>query len=227
MRLRTKRPNNKAGGCPALARLACSSEALPQRAVAWRRRVTRSGSFPVTRDSCRVSCSVSGGFTLVELLMVIAIISMLAALFWPTAGQVLGRMRAAQCVNNLHQLGVAIQLYAQENNQKFPAIEPLPSKPIISDAPLPSLHDALLKYAGNNEKVFHCPRDMVRWSVEGASYEWCYPYNNDLVDAPQAWIFSRPIEKATILWDYDNVHRDQGSSKTKNVLYADGHIQGI
>ena len=167
------------------------------------------------------------GFTLVELLVVIVIIMMLASLLWPAARQMLGRARAAECANNLHQLGLAIQVYAQDNNQKLPAIEPLPSQPVIPSAPLPSLHDTFLKYMGGNEKVFRCPRDKVRWPVEGASYEWCYPYNNDLVDTPIAWGFNVPSVQATLIWDYDNVHGDQGGPHTKNVLYADGHVGGL
>ncbi len=166
-------------------------------------------------------------FTLIELLAVIAIIMMLASLLWPATRQMLGRARAAECANNLHQMGIAIQVYAQDNNQKLPAIEPLPSQPVIPSAPLPSLHDTLLKYMGGNEKVFRCARDNARWPLEGASYEWCYPYNDDLVDVPKAWIFNVQPVKATLLWDYDNVHGDQGGPHTKNILYADGHVKGI
>ncbi|MBI4027171.1 MAG: type II secretion system protein [Verrucomicrobia bacterium] len=166
-------------------------------------------------------------FTLVELLAVIAIIAMLAGLLSPVIRQAVGRARSAQCTSQLRQLGHAIQLYAQENNQKFPTVEPLPSLPVDPDHPLPSLHEALLKYVQGDEMVFRCPRDAKRWPVEGASYEWCYPYGDDLVDAPKVWIFNRPIEKATLLWDYDNVHADQGGTHTKNILFADGHVSGI
>ena len=161
------------------------------------------------------------------MLVVITIIAMLASLLSPTARQMLGRARAAQCANNLHQMGIAIQVYAQDNNQKLPAIEPLPSQPVDPSAPLSSLHDALLRCMSGNEMVFRCPKDKVRWPVEGASYEWCYPYNDDLVDVPKAWIFNVSPVKATLLWDYDNVHGDQGGPLTKNVLYADGHVRGI
>jgi prepilin-type N-terminal cleavage/methylation domain-containing protein/prepilin-type processing-associated H-X9-DG protein len=167
------------------------------------------------------------GFTLTELLVVIAIISILTTLLSPSLSRMLGRSRATDCANNLHQLGIAIQLYAQENNQKYPMVEPLPSNPIDSANPLPSLKDALLKYAGGSDKVFRCRRDKTRWPVEGASYEWCYSYGDDLVDAPKVWMFNRPLDKATLLWDYDNVHSDQGSKQSKNILFADGHVGGI
>lgn len=175
----------------------------------------------------RATPRLEPGFSLVELLTAIAIIGVLAALVTPAAQQVRARGRAAQCVNNLHQLGLAIQVYAQENSQKFPAVEPMPSQPIIPSAPLPSLRAALLKCVQGSDTVFRCPSDKVRWPVEDGSYEWCYTFNNDLVDAPQAWRFNIPPERAAVLYDYDNVHGDQGGTQTKNVLYADGHVKGL
>lgn len=165
--------------------------------------------------------------TLVELLVVISIIGMLAAMIYPVTRNAIGRARAAQCVDQLRQLGVAINVYAQDNNQRLPVVEPLPSSPVVATNPLPRLRDALFKHAGSSEKVFQCPRDLTRWPVEGQSYEWCYPYGNDLIDVPKAWIFARPPDKATLLWDYDNVHNDQGGPLTKNVLFGDGHVKGI
>ncbi|MDD2708823.1 MAG: type II secretion system protein [Verrucomicrobiae bacterium] len=176
-------------------------------------------------------------FTLVEILAVIVILSMLFSLLLPAAKQMLGRTRASQCAAQLHDIGNAIQMYAHDYGERFPVIEPTPSNPIDPANPLPSLKDQLLKYVSGQEKVFRCPRDSTRWPVEGASYEWCYVYQNDLVDQPTQWFFRRrgstsqnatkDPTKATILWDYENVHMDQGGEYVKNVLYADGHVGGI
>jgi len=58
----------------------------------------------------------AAGFTLIELLVVIAIISVLAALLMPALRNAQESGRKAACVNNLRQIGVALFLYADDNN---------------------------------------------------------------------------------------------------------------
>lgn len=60
------------------------------------------------------------GFTLLELLVVIAVISLLAALLLPSLGAAKQAGRAAACLSNLRQVGIAIQTYAEENNGRIP-----------------------------------------------------------------------------------------------------------
>ncbi|MFW5856570.1 MAG: type II secretion system protein [Planctomycetota bacterium] len=60
------------------------------------------------------------GFTLVELLVVIAILSVLAALLLPALENAMASARAAVCLNNQRQLGVALMLYADEADGHLP-----------------------------------------------------------------------------------------------------------
>ena len=59
------------------------------------------------------------GFTLIELLVVIAIIAVLAAILFPVFSKAREKARQTTCVNNLHQLALAVTMYAQDNSEKM------------------------------------------------------------------------------------------------------------
>jgi prepilin-type N-terminal cleavage/methylation domain-containing protein len=58
-------------------------------------------------------------FTLIELLIVIAIIAILAAILLPVFSHAKQRAQGIQCVNNLRQMTIGWQLYTDENNNHF------------------------------------------------------------------------------------------------------------
>lgn len=69
----------------------------------------------------------AGAFSLLELLCVIAIIGLLAALLLPALNQAKARAKRIQCVENLHQLGIAFQSFAHDHNDQFPMAVPAAS----------------------------------------------------------------------------------------------------
>jgi prepilin-type N-terminal cleavage/methylation domain-containing protein len=64
--------------------------------------------------------SRNGAFTLIELLVVIAIIAILAALLLPALSAAKKRAWSAQCQSNLHQIGLGMKMFADENGELYP-----------------------------------------------------------------------------------------------------------
>lgn len=62
-------------------------------------------------------------FTLLELLVVVAIIAILAALLFPVYAQARDKARQTQCLSNQFQLGLAMQMYVQDYDDRlFPCV---------------------------------------------------------------------------------------------------------
>src|SRR5947209_14024732 len=59
-------------------------------------------------------------FTLIELLVVIAIIAILAAILFPVFARARASARRITGLSNLNQLGKAMLMYAQDNDEQFP-----------------------------------------------------------------------------------------------------------
>lgn len=80
--------------------------------------------FKLTTDQCRVKpqgrVQISSAFTLIELLVVVAIIALLIAILLPSLAKAKGTAQMVACQSNMHQIGVALQTYAMDNNDKYP-----------------------------------------------------------------------------------------------------------
>lgn len=105
----------------------------------------------------------SRGFTLIELLVVMAIVAILAALLLPALGRAKGAARSASCKSNLRQLGLALNLYLQDNRERYPpeAILPLPNLFARSGHWTLALWPIL---SGTGDRLF-CPSRSLRVST--------------------------------------------------------------
>jgi prepilin-type N-terminal cleavage/methylation domain-containing protein/prepilin-type processing-associated H-X9-DG protein len=72
------------------------------------------------------SSSPTKAFTLVELLTVIAIIGILAAIIIPVVGKVRAAGQKSACASNLRQIGVALNSYIADHKGRLPGYDPIP-----------------------------------------------------------------------------------------------------
>src|SRR5690349_3189493 len=76
-----------------------------------------------------------GGFTLVELLVVIGIIALLISILLPSLNRAREQANRIKCASNLRQIGQSIQIYANENKGSFPRTYFNPADGAITAAP--------------------------------------------------------------------------------------------
>jgi prepilin-type N-terminal cleavage/methylation domain-containing protein len=89
-------------------------------------------------------------FTLVEVLIVAAVLTLLAAIIFPVFGRVREAGRRTMCVSNLHQIGLAVQMYERDYNRRLPPRLSAISPQYLSDA-----------------RILLCPDDKMRGAFPG------------------------------------------------------------
>lgn len=115
-------------------------------------------------------CRKPSGFTLVEILVVIGIIALLAAILFPVFSSVKEKARQSTCLSNLRQAGIAISMYAQDSDDHYPAGVDGPQHyvylwhpdddTLIQIKQLPLLRDVLYPYSKSNG-IWQCPSDTT------------------------------------------------------------------
>ena len=97
-------------------------------------------------------------FTLVELLVTIAIIALLAALLLPALSRAKESGRRVACLNNLHQMAIAIGTYSVDSRGRFPDFRSW-LYPSIVPAPGNDLSGGKLFPYLNSKAIYLCPTD--------------------------------------------------------------------
>jgi prepilin-type N-terminal cleavage/methylation domain-containing protein/prepilin-type processing-associated H-X9-DG protein len=179
-------------------------------------------------------------FSLIELIVVIAILGMLAVMVAPELGRVQSRAQSVACVNNLRQVGVGVLNYLGENNNTFPMVEPNENDPIYGketdvegEIEVQPMLPALEPY-GVTEGVLKCPADIrgknaggaVYFHSRGTSYQWRVIVDGENGASPMIYggrrgpgIRAVKPSRVTICTDFEPIH-----SGRINRLYADGHV---
>jgi prepilin-type N-terminal cleavage/methylation domain-containing protein/prepilin-type processing-associated H-X9-DG protein len=122
------------------------------------------------------------GFTLIELLVVIAIIAILAAILFPVFAQAREKARQTSSSSNARQLGLAIRMYVQDFDERFPFGGWLPNGNIGTG----EWQNTVAPYI-KNRGIYRCPSSGDSDENPANPQEWSwdrnpvsYLYNNQL-----------------------------------------------
>lgn len=189
------------------------------------------------------------GFTALELLIVISVISILAALLFPAFVLVREKAQRTSCLSNLKQIGNAMEIYKQDYDGRFPyAVDPLDKNspdppfptPFQAQIPnLPMINEVLRPYCAPN--VFRCPSDSgfdfddrtgVLLNARPTSYEkyqTSYYYRTEFAASQISDAAVKEPTKINLMFDGNGRWHAGGLDlwSRYNVLFADGHVKNL
>jgi prepilin-type processing-associated H-X9-DG protein/prepilin-type N-terminal cleavage/methylation domain-containing protein len=160
----------------------------------WNRHAFTLVELPAVRTRKR------SAFTLVELLVVIAIIGVLVALLLPAIQAARASARRTQCINNMKQVGLAIQQYADTHKGRFPLMAYHNVTNNGKTEEEKSWIATLAPYLESVDEIRLCPEDLKRIEKDEATANvvTSYALNGYLRDGDTTSIGLPPVLAAAI-----------------------------
>jgi prepilin-type N-terminal cleavage/methylation domain-containing protein/prepilin-type processing-associated H-X9-DG protein len=165
-------------------------------------------------------------FTLIEVLVVIAIIGVLVALLLPAFGRAKEVARGTACLGHLRQIGIALQAYVNDNRNRMPYLrDRVPEEPLTNGF---SSVDRVLGRELGSVEVLRCPSDLADWyGRTGSSYSWNSLLNGQPADRLRLFTLEFAPTQVPVMFDKESFHAVRGKGREVNYLYADGHIKNL
>jgi len=155
-------------------------------------------------------------FTLNELLVVIAVIAILAALLLPIISAARSKARRTTCLNNLRQINLGVRMYSDDSDDTSPSPGPATTKDVTS---LYAGYKKLLKeYLGqgpssSGERLFACPADMF--------------FPNFITNGPPPMRYVRESLHQTSFSDYSSYMFNGGDNVTRDFKTFQVTLPGL
>ncbi|MGV3617826.1 MAG: type II secretion system protein [Fimbriimonas sp.] len=168
-------------------------------------------------------------FTLIEILICIAIIGVLAALLFPVVAQARERGQRASCVSNLKQMGTALGLYQGDHDGNLPIRNLGLSRTADMD---PSEGNPLHRYNAR-DGVLQCPRTWFERSpgdLPITDYITRFAFDmSEWNHAKASWFRLEPVPTSALAWDHNHLKTDNtmAPDATWMVLRGDFSVDTI
>jgi prepilin-type N-terminal cleavage/methylation domain-containing protein len=179
------------------------------------------------------------GFSLLELIVAIAIIFIIIAITIPVISSVRERVRLTHCGSNLRQLRLAVQFYQDSYNGLLPYATKPTNMSTGQVDPFDDFADTLsiempVVETGNEyarHQLFACPSDRTKFKLYGVSYRYVVAdfmvifKNMDIDPQRQATTYYEdPANTAPVLSDFNRFHWQESSAPQSQGVMFDHSI---
>ena len=186
------------------------------------------------------------GFSLVELLVALAVVAVLAALAFPALQRAAEKTRTSRDAGNLRQIGAGLLMFAVENGGRLPEAGAVIPWGTTGENGLPPWTEQIAPYLGGKREVFISPLGHLDKSEPGyflgshpaqASFGVFGPVFLLRMESPSQTLLAGTIGSREMFprgdWDPDDYAQSPAFDESRrsrlapaiNIVFADGHVR--